>query len=293
MTTDPAAAQGLLASWGEDVKLPIFVEANIHGGEREGTDAMMQVIRDLVTLPYGTNDVRRRTARPRDRRRHPDDEPRRRVAGRRQNENRFDLNRDLLVQSQPEIRANTAFQLEWLAPVGLFMHGYYNPTLVDGLTKPHNPGLEYDKFLWNQRRLDANEAAIEAIDRTIQRPVNQWDSRGVSGSKNGGPDVAEGWDWGPFYTQTYGAFFGVDGSTVEMCNDAACGRLGSKREQYLVFYSSADFWVENRNAILDDQLEIFRRGVTGPGELLRRPAGRRPRLRRTSTTGWSSTRRPS
>ena len=150
------------------------------------------------------------------------------------------------------------------------MHGYYNPTLVDGLTKPHNPGLEYDKFLyWNQRRLDANQAAIEAIGRTIQRPVNQWDQRGVSGSKNGGPDVAEGWDdWGPFYTQTYGAFFGVDGSTVEMCNDAACGgRLGSKREQYLVFYSSADFWLENRNAILDDQLEIFRRGVTGAARL--------------------------
>ena len=48
-----------------------------------------------------------------------------------------------------------------------------------------------------------------------------------------------------------------------MCNDAACGGGWSKREQYLVFYSSADFWVENRNAILDDQLEIFRRGVTG------------------------------
>ena len=53
MLTDPAAAQALLASWGDNVKLPIFVEANIHGGEREGTDAMMQVIRDLVTLPHG------------------------------------------------------------------------------------------------------------------------------------------------------------------------------------------------------------------------------------------------
>jgi hypothetical protein len=226
----------------------------------------MQVIRDLVTLPYGTNDAVDELLD------HaivvvlPTANPDGRVASRRQNENRFDMNRDLLVQSQPEIRANTAFQLDWLAPVGLFMHGYYNPTLVDGLTKPHNPGLEYDKFLyWNQRRLDANQAAIEAIGRTIQRPVNQWDERGRSGTTNGGPAVAEGWDdWGPFYTQTYGAFFGVDGSTVEMCNDAACGgRLGSKREQYLVFYSSADFWIENRDAILDDQLEIFRRGVTG------------------------------
>ncbi|HEU0288077.1 MAG TPA: M14 family zinc carboxypeptidase, partial [Nocardioidaceae bacterium] len=242
MLTDPAQAQSLLASWGEDVKLPMFIEANIHGGEREGTDAMMQVIRDLVTLPYGTNDA------VDDLLDHaivvviPTTNPDGRVAGRRQNENRFDLNRDLLVQSQPEIRANTAFQLEWLAPVGLYMHGYYNPTLVDGLTKPHNPGLEYDKFLyWNQRRLDANQAALEAIGRNIQRPVNQWDKRGVSGTKNGNPAVAEGWDdWGPFYSQTYGAYFGVDGSTVEMCNDAKCGgRLGSKREQYLTFYSSA------------------------------------------------------
>ena len=264
--TDPAAAQGLLASWGGEVKLPVFVEANIHGGEREGTDAMMQAIRDLVTLPRGTNDV------VDDLLDHaivvviPTTNPDGRVAGRRTNENAFDLNRDFLVQSQPEIRTNTAFQLEWLAPVGLYMHGYYNPTLVDGLTKPHNPGLEYDKFLyWNQRRLDANQAAIEAIGREIQRPVNQWDERGKSGTKNGNPAVAEGWDdWGPFYSQTYGAFFGVDGSTVEMCNDAACGgRLGSKREQYVIFYSSAGFWIANRATILHDQLEIFRRGVTG------------------------------
>jgi hypothetical protein len=52
---DPAAAQALLATWGTDVKMPIFVEANIHGGEREGADAMMQAIRDLVTTPRGTN----------------------------------------------------------------------------------------------------------------------------------------------------------------------------------------------------------------------------------------------
>ncbi len=266
MFTNPAQAQSLRAGWGDDVKLPIFIEANIHGGEEEGTDAMMQVIRDLVTLPYGTN------AAVDDLLDHaivvvlPTANPDGRVDGRRTNENRFDMNRDLLVQSQPEIRANTALQLEWLAPVGLFMHGYFNPTLIDGLTKPHNPGLEYDKFLyWNQRRLDANEEDIEAIGRTIQRPVNDWnmDAEDTPPPPTG-PPFAEGWDdWGPFYTQTYGAFFGIDGSTVEMCSNTACGgRLGSKREQYIVFYSSADFWLDNRGTILDDQLEIFRRGVT-------------------------------
>ncbi|MGH2545455.1 MAG: M14 family zinc carboxypeptidase [Actinomycetota bacterium] len=269
MTTDPLQAQLLLRSWGQNVKLPVFIEANIHGGEREGTDAIMQVIRDMTTLPYGTN------AAVDDLLDHvilvviPTTNPDGRVAGRRQNENFFDMNRDLLVQSQPEIRANTAFQQEWLAPVGLFMHGYFNPTLVDGLTKPHNPGMEYDKFLyWNQRRLDANEVAIEAIGRTIQRPVNDWNmDADDTPPPPTGPPFAEGWDdWGPFYTQTYGAFFGVDGSTTEMCSNAACGgRLGSKREQYILFYSSAVFWLQNRQQILDDQLEIFRRGVTDAG----------------------------
>src|ERR671919_200610 len=264
VSRDPALAQSLLASWGEDVKVPIFIEANIHGGEEEGTDAMMQVIRDLVTLPYGTNEVVDAVLD------HailvviPTANPDGRTAGTRANNNGFDMNRDLLVQSQPEIRANTALQLEWLAPVGLFMHGYVNPTLVDGLTKPHNPGLEYDVFLyWNQRRLDANEAAVEAIGSSIQRPVNDWNMDADTAPPPVGPPYAEGWDdWGPFYTQTYGAFFGVDGSTTEMCSFSCGGRLGGKVHQYLLLYSSADFWIENRQQILNDQLEIFRRGVT-------------------------------
>jgi hypothetical protein len=264
MLTQPAQAQQLLASWGSDVKLPIFIEANIHGGEEEGTDAMMQVIRDLVTLPYGTN------ASVDDLLDHailvviPSANPDGRTAGLRRNANDFDMNRDFLVQSQQEVQANIDLQLEWLAPVGLALHGYFNPTLIDGLTKPHNPGIEYDTFVyWNQRRLDANETAMEAAGLPIQRPVNQWDESGTSGTTSGNPAVAEGWDdWGPFYTQTYMAFYGVDSSTVEMCSSSCGGRIGSKRAQYVTFYSSADFWLENRAGMLHDQLEIFRRGVT-------------------------------
>ena len=83
------------------------------------------------------------------------------------------MNRDWLVQSQSEVRNAVALQVQWLAPVMLAIHGYMDPTLVDGLTKPHNPGLEYDIFLsWNQRRLDANQAALARIGQDITRPVN-------------------------------------------------------------------------------------------------------------------------
>lgn len=263
--TDPARAQRMLEMWGDEVKLPIFIEANIHGGEEEGTDAIMQVIRDLVTTPYGENAIVDEILD------HailvviPSENPDGRFAGRRQNDNGLDMNRDFLVQSQPEVRTERDFQLEWLAPVGLAMHCCGNPTLIDGLTKPHNPGIDYDIFAyWNQQRLDANEAAHNAIDRQIQRPVNDYNSDGELEPPPVGPAYAEGWDdWGPFYTQTYMAFYGVDSSTVEMCSTTCDGRIGSKTAQYITFYSSADFWLDHRSAILHDQAEIFRRGVTG------------------------------
>ena len=87
MLTDPAAGQALLEQWGDEVKIPIFIEANIHGNEEEGTDAIMQVIRDLVTTPYGVNSDRRQPSRPRDPDRDPHREPGRpvpRAAGQRQ-----------------------------------------------------------------------------------------------------------------------------------------------------------------------------------------------------------------
>jgi hypothetical protein len=271
MFTDPGQAQDLLATWGDNVKLPIFINANIHGNEEEGADAIMQVIRDLVTLPHGTDPSADSLLD------HailvviPTANPEGRMAGTRRNSNGFDMNRDLLVQSQPEIRANAAFQLEWLAPVGLDLHGYVSATLIDGLTKPHNPGIEYDLFVnWNQRRLDANEAALANVGMEIIRPVNDWNADAKAGPPPVGPAYAEGWDdWGPFYIQTYMAFYGVDSSTVEMCDsDAGCdGRFGSKRAQYVALYSSADFWLQNRADILHDQLEIFRRGVEDEGRV--------------------------
>ena len=338
MTTDPIAAQTLLTSFGTDVKMPIFVEANIHGGEREGTDAMLQVLRDMVTTPYGEHPVVDELLD------HailiiiPSQNPDGRYLGTRANSNGFDMNRDLLMQSQPEIRANIRLQQEWLAPVMFAMHGYVNPTLIDGLTKPHNPGLEYDIFAnWNQRRLDENEVDFAVIEQSLTRPVNDYGSNGgqqaniaatngatqtgttvtitttgnhglsvgqdvevagvaefgyngevevtsvpaanrftyeldISGLPasgqgvvfTGNPATAEGWDdWGPFYTQTYGAFFGVDGSTLEMCSNASCGgRLGSKTAQYVGFHSSADYWLAHRAEILHDQLTVAIRNVT-------------------------------
>ena len=381
--TDPTAAAILLDAWGPDVKMPIFIEANIHGDEEEGADAIMQVLRDLVTTPYGVNPSVDKLLD------HailvviPNQNPDGRFIGQRANANNFDMNRDFLVQSQSETRNSIRLQQEFLATAGLAMHGYVNPTLIDGLTKPHNPGLEYDIFAyWNQLRVDANQAALAAVGMGITRPVAPAGVTGYTGycsaasavtagsscgastqrtiaaapggatqvgntvtitttaalsidlavgaqvtisgvanaayngtfriasaptttsftyihptqsdlpASGGGtaaplpsPANAEGWDdWGPFYTQTYMAFYGPDSSTLEMCSSGAgCnGRFGSKRAQYIGFYSSADFWLDNRSAMMKrpDRDLPPRRRRRRPIAVLLRPAAHRPRVQR-------------
>ena len=262
---DPERAQELLAEFGDDVKMPVFIQGNIHGNEEEGADAIMQILRDVVTSPSGesqiVDDILDHTILVM----IPMDNPDGRLAGTRSNSNNFDMNRDWLVQSQAEVRASIALQQEWLAPVGLDLHGYVSPTLIDGVTKPHNPGIDYDTYLkWNQPRLDANESALGGIGMAITRPVNHYNS---AGARPGHPYIAEGWDdWGPFYTQTYMALYGVDSSTVEMCSSPAggvCdGRLGSKTAQYVAVYSSLEYWLSNRNEIMHDQLANYLRGVS-------------------------------
>jgi len=283
--TDPAAGRQLLAGYGDEVKVPLFIQGGIHGNEYEGVDAAMQVIERLATTPYGT-DLQVDTILDHavvlvNVIQNPDG----RIAGTRANGNGFDLNRDYLTQSQSETRASVGIMQEWLPPDVLDLHGYVTPTLVEATTKPHNPSIEYDLWLrWNQSRIDANEAALASVGLDITRPINDWcadaEPPGPSGlcsdGNPPGPAVAEGWDdWGPFYTAMYAQHVGLNASTVEMCNrtDQACavpgttlpaeklGRLGSRLAQYTVTWSTLLFDIANRNELMTDQLTFYRRGV--------------------------------
>jgi hypothetical protein len=282
--TDPERAQQMLDRAGDAVKVPIFIQSGIHGNESEGVDAMFELVERLVTTPYGAdpevdaildhvillwNVVH-----------NPDG----RIANARTNGNNFDLNRDFLTQSQSETKAAVSIMQEWLPPDMLDMHGYVTPTLIESTTKPHNPSIDYDLWLkWNASRIDANEAAMNAVGLAVTRPILDWCADGdpppASGlCENGlppGPSQAEGWDdWGPFYTPMYSQLVGLNGSTVEMCNSTgtACGipgstthprgRLGAKIAQYTVAWSTLLFDLQNRHDLLWDEFETYRRGVT-------------------------------
>jgi Zinc carboxypeptidase len=282
--TEPERAQAMLARAGDEVKIPIFIQSGIHGNESEGVDAMFELVERLVTTPYGAdpevdaildhvillwNVVH-----------NPDG----RIASQRANGNNFDLNRDFLTQSQPETKAAVSIMQEWLPVDMLDMHGYVTPTLIESTTKPHNPSIDYDLWLkWNPRRVDANEAAMNAVGLAVTRPILDWCANGAPPPASGlcanglppGPSQAEGWDdWGPFYTPMYSQLVGLNGSTVEMCNriDMSCGipgstthpigRYGAKVAQYTVAWSTLLFNIQNRHDLLHDELETYRRGVT-------------------------------
>jgi hypothetical protein len=282
--TDPERAQALAARYGDDLKVPIFIQSAIHGNEYEGVDAMFDLVERLATTPYGQDpDVDAILD-------HVillwnvDQNPDGRVLGQRANGNNFDLNRDFLTQSQPETKISVSIMQEWLPPDILDQHGYVTPTLIESTTKPHNPSIDYDLWLkWNPSRIDANEAAMNAVHLGVTRPILDWCSNASPPPPSGicsdgslpGPDEAEGWDdWGPFYTPMYSQLVGLNGSTVEMCNStsAACGvdgstdqvrgRLGAKLAQYTVAWSTLLFDLQNRQDLLHDELETYRRGVT-------------------------------
>jgi Zinc carboxypeptidase len=291
---DPAKAQRLLDRVDDDIKIPIFIQGGIHGDEYEGVDAAIEIIEKYATTPYGTDPAVDEILDHAVLVFNPIQNPDGRVAGTRQNGNGFDLNRDYLTQSQPETIASISLMKRWLPPELLDLHGYVSPTLIEATTKPHNPSIEYDLWLkWNQPRIDANEAAVNAIGRQIQRPINDWcadtsmpppgeNCKDEDGNDLGppGPAVAEGWDdWGPFYTAMYAQHLGLDSSTVEMCDplldfddqdedgdttepvDPDCrGRAGSRDVQIAVQESTLRFVTENREEMLFDELEIYRRG---------------------------------
>ncbi|HWM73824.1 MAG TPA: M14 family zinc carboxypeptidase, partial [Nocardioides sp.] len=269
---DPERAKHLVRRYDDDLKVPIFTQGGIHGNEYEGVDASMDQIERLATTPYGEDPVVDELLDHAVFVFNPIQNPDGRVAGTRTNGNGFDLNRDYMTQSQSETRASISLMKDWLSPEVLDLHGYVTPTLIEATTKPHNPSIEYDLWLkWNQPRIDANEAALNAIGQQVTRPINDWCSDGSEPAPGElcpdgqppGPAVAESWDdWGPFYTAMYAQHVGLDSSTVEMCQSVtSCGgRAGARQIQNSVIDSTSQFVTDNREGMLADMLEIYIRG---------------------------------
>jgi hypothetical protein len=248
MLKDPEKAQEMIDKFG-DFKVPVFINGSIHGNEYPGVDASIRLIEKLAyddseevqaildNVILLVNVVQ-----------NPDG----RVMGTRTNANGVDINRDFFTQSQPESRATVSVYTEWNPMVVLDLHGFVNPMLIEPCTPPHNPNYEYDLYIkWALAEAEAMEAEVLAqTGLPAQIPYRDFDL---------------GWDdWPPSYAPMYAMYHGAYGHTLETSSRTETG----VDAHFAAVWGMLKFVTQNRQAMVHDQIEIFRRGYL---DLLQQP----------------------
>jgi rhodanese-related sulfurtransferase len=269
-TDDPEAAIAALQAGGYDAwKSPLMINNNIHGNEWEGTDASLQVLDELAFSD------------------DPDilkllDEhllvfivtmnPDGRVNATRANTNGFDMNRDHITQSQPEVRIFRDNLIRYDPLTFLDQHGYVQFTLIEPTTGPHGENYEYDLYFPNAL---SNALAMEQAVLATGEPTRVVGGQLVTANRIDIPfrNRFDGWDdWPPIFTPMYAMYHGVVGHTVEFpLNPRGIANVANRHERTRINTAIARATIEsnfawaneNRLSVLGDQLEMYRRGANG------------------------------
>ncbi|RJK96515.1 peptidase M28 [Vallicoccus soli] len=251
-----------------DYKVPVFVNANIHGNEWEGTDASLRVIEELATSSDREVAALLRTTRVYF---TVSANPDGRNAGTRRNARDFDLNRDFITASQPETRVMRDAIIRTQPVVLVDEHGYTGTTLIEPGTPPHGQNYEYDLYIKHALpNALGMEAAIQALGYPESAradipfrdfPPGEWD------------------DWPPIFTPMYSIYHGAVGHTVEFplrVNNREYDALPVeelRRRSSIntdiaaaTIRASIAYADEHRSELVADQIEVFRRGEAGEAQ---------------------------
>ena len=246
-------------------KTPIWINANIHGDEWEGTDGSLRVIERLATATdAATAALLERTRFYVTVTNNPDG----RIAGTRQNGAGFDINRDHATSSQPESRAVRDVVIATQPFVMLDEHGYTGTTLIEPATPPHGQNYEYDLYI---KHALPNALGMEAAIQRLGYPET---ARADIPFRDYAPGDWD--DWPPIFTPMYAMYQGAVGHTVEIpwqVNRGAYDNLpvDELRRRSAVNTDVAEATIEaaltyadtHRADLLADQIEQFRRGWAG------------------------------
>ncbi|MFD1146127.1 M14 family zinc carboxypeptidase [Saccharothrix hoggarensis] len=246
-------------------KAPVWINANIHGDEWEGTDGALRVVEELaLAADQPTRDFLRRHRVHATLSANPDG----RVAGTRSNAGGFDLNRDFVTSSQPETRALRDVVQRVQPLLVLDEHGYVANTLIEPTTPPHGQNHDLDLHLRHGyagglRMEDAVQGLGHPEAATPEIPFRDYE-----------PGVWDG--WAPIYTAQYSMYHGAVAYTIEIPlrvnrNDYVTQPVAELRRRAAIntdvveatIRSALGYVAENRTALVDNQIEVFRRGHAG------------------------------
>ena len=246
-------------------KTPVWINANIHGDEWEGTDGALRVIERLA----GATDAATAALLARTRvyvtvTNNPDG----RIAGTRANGAGFDINRDHATGSQPESRAVRDVVIGTQPFVMLDEHGYTGTTLIEPATPPHGQNYEYDLYI---KHALPNALGMEAA---IQRLGHPETARADIPFRDYAPGDWD--DWPPIFTPMYAIYQGAVGHTVEIPLPVNRGVYDTLPVEELRRRSALNTDVASatitaaisyadvhRRSLLEGQIEQFRRGWAG------------------------------
>ncbi|WP_059173056.1 M14 family zinc carboxypeptidase [Bacillus sp. FJAT-27445] len=257
MFKNPQKAQDFITE-NPDFKVPVMINGSIHGTEFIGSDAVMQLIERFATKNDATTkEILNNNILIFNVVQNPDG----RVDATRFNGEGIDLNRDFITQSQPETRETVALLKEWNPMVFLDTHGYvknYGPNLqglIEPCTPPHNPNYEYDLYQkWAFAQAEAMEAEIMGNKAAYEGKLYQ-DMKGTYIPQR---DDAAGWDdYPPIFTPMYAMYHGAYGHTLE----APTNNEDGVRWMYDAILGALKFATDNKEAMIKDQIEMFKRGI--------------------------------
>ncbi|MEU4441897.1 M14 family zinc carboxypeptidase [Actinosynnema sp. NPDC050801] len=246
-------------------KAPVWVNANIHGDEWEGTDGALRVLEDLAfASDPATLELLRRHRVHVNLTANPDG----RVAGTRANARGFDLNRDFATSSQPESRAMRDVVKRIQPLLVLDEHGYVANTLIEPTTPPHGQNYDFDLYIGHGyagglRMEDAVRGLGHPEAAEPEIPFRDYE-----------PGVWDG--WAPIYTAQYSMYHGAVSYTIEIPMrvnraDYTTQPVTELRRRSAIntdvveatIRSALAYVKEHRLPMVDNQIEMFRRGLAG------------------------------
>ena len=239
-------------------KTPLFINGNIHGNEKEGTDAIVRVIEQWATsTDPAVEQLLQRNRIIFNVTSNPDG----RVANSRANAAGYDLNRDLTIASQPEARLIRDLIVQTKPIITLDLHGYVNPTLLHPSTPPHNVNNEYDLFikhaLPNALNIEQGLIGLNYPEVTRARIPFRDDAPGV-------------WDdFPPIYVPSFALLQSSIPYTIEAPLQPGSGSTATRRADIdtdvheVAIKTSLKYIQDHRNEVIFDQAEVYRRGWAG------------------------------